>query len=144
MRAIHLPVATVLATAAAAAVVPLTAAGAAAAPAGDLIELVCGGATYTVLVNGNGEFTPARDTGSTKVFVPTSFHDNSYVITDASGAVVDQGTDDSVALKGSSQRSRATSMTCSYSVSEVFEDPELGELTGTFSGMVTGFSTPAR
>jgi hypothetical protein len=144
MRAIHLPAATTTAALAAIATVPLTVAGAAAAPAGDLIQLVCGGATYSVLVNGNGDFTPARDTASTTVFVPTSFFDSSYVITDSSGNIVDQGTDDTVVTKGRSDKARGTAVTCSFSVSDVFEDPELGQLTGTFSGMVTGFTTPAR
>ena len=145
MRAIHLPATTTtaLATLAAVATVPLTAAGAAAAPAGDPSQLGCGGATYSVRVNGNGDFTPARDTRSTKVFVPTSFFDSTFVITDSAGNVLDQGTDDTVQTKGRSDKPRATSVTCSYSVSQVFDDPELGQVTGTFSGMVTGFTTPA-
>jgi hypothetical protein len=129
----------------AAATVPLTAGSAAADPKGDQFSLSCdNGRTYVISVNGNGEFTPAHDTGSTTVFVPTSFHGSTFTLTDADGNVVDQGTDDAVAVKGRSERSRATSVSCTYTGSETFVDPELGELTATFTGGVDGFATPVR
>jgi len=129
----------------AAATVPLAAASAGADPKGDQFSLACdNGKTYAIAVSGNGEFTPAHDTGSTTVFVPTSFHGSTFTVTDAAGNVVDQGTDDAVAVKGRSERPRATAVTCTYTGSETVTDPELGELTFTFSGGVTGFATPVR
>ena len=141
MRSTHLAATTALALAS----LPLGAGAAAADPGGDTFDVVCdNGMTYPVSVNGNGEWTPAHDTSSTSVLVPTSFHSNSFTVTDADGNVIDSGTDDSVETKGSSQRTRATSTTCTYTGVETFEDPELGMLTVTFTGGVTGFVTPAR
>src|SRR2546426_11397494 len=38
------------------------------------LQAVCGTQTYNVVVNGNGEFTPAHLIGSTLVFIPTAFN----------------------------------------------------------------------
>ena len=125
--------------------VPLGAATAHADPNGDVFDLVCdNGRTYPIVTSGSGEFTPAHDTSSTTILVPTSFHGFSFVVTDADGNVVEEETDDSEVVKGSSQKQRATTTTCTYSFTETFEDPELGLLTVTGSGGVTGFTTPAR
>ena len=47
-------------------------------------------------------------------------------------------------VKGRSEKTRRTMTTCTYSATEMFEDPDLGLLTATFSGGVTGFVTPVR
>ena len=144
MRSTPLAAAAVIALA----TVPFTAVAASADPQGDSFDVVCdNGHTYPVTTNGNGEFTPAHDTSSTSVLVPTSFHGFSFTITDADGHVVDSFTDDSVESKGRSEKPRRTMTTCTYSATETFEDPEhpeLGLLTATFSGGVTGFVTPVR
>ena len=133
------------AAALAALAVTLTAPAAQADPGGDTFDVLCDdGRTYPVATNGNGEFTPAHDTSSTTVLVPTSFQGFSFTVTDSEGNVVDEEVDDSVAAKGRSGKARATSVTCTYSFSETFEDPELGMLTVVGTGGVTGFTTPAR
>jgi hypothetical protein len=100
------------------------------------------GVTYAAVVSGNGEFTPAHDTASNTILVPTSFGEFSGTVTDSSGTVIDSFTDPAVS-KGASNRARATSVTCTFSFTETFEDPELGLLTFNGSGSVSGFSTPA-
>ena len=105
--------------------------------------LVCGEVTYEVVVNGDGDFTPAHDVGSTRTFVPTSFGEFTVVVTDADGEVVDTFTDP-VLDKGSSNKPRRTSLTCTYGFEEHFVDPELGPLHIEGSGTVTGFYTPVR
>ena len=108
------------------------------------LTLVCDdGNTYSVVVSGNGEFTPAHDTASNRTFIPTSFGPFHGVVTDSSGTVIDEFTDPAV-FKGKSNKPRRTSITCTFEVHEVFEDPELGELTFDGEGSVTGFRTPAR
>ena len=57
--------------------------------------------------------------------------------------MIDEFTDPAV-NKGRSTRPRATSLSCTYTILEQFEDPELGLLTFTGSGSVEGFLTPAR
>jgi len=139
------PTTPVLVVVLATATLPIAAASAGADPKGEQFLLTCDNdMSYTIAVNGNGEFTPAHDTGSTTVLVPTSFRGSTFTVTDADGNVVDQGTDDSVAVKGRSERPRATTVDCTYTGSETFTDPDLGELTVTFSGGVRGFVTPAR
>src|SRR6266581_6557227 len=49
------------------------------------LEAVCPGPTpFTVVVNGNGEFTPAHVIGSTSVFIPTAF-DTTFTFTPTGG-----------------------------------------------------------
>ena len=120
------------------------AAPAAADPKGETIPLVCdNGVTYAVTVNGNGVFTPGHDADSKSLLVPTSFGEFHGVVTDSTGTVLDEFTDPAVS-KGSSTKPRGTSISCTYTIVEQFEDPELGLLTFTGSGSVEGFVTPAR
>jgi hypothetical protein len=108
------------------------------------VELHCdNGATYDVVVTGSGPFTPAHDLASNTILVPTSFGEFHGVVTDAEGNVVEEFTDPAV-LKGSATKDRATSVTCTFDVEETFEIPELGVVTLTGDGSVTGFATPAR
>ena len=67
---------------------------ASADPKGEPIPITCeGGATYWVTVNGNGAFTPGHDVDDTAMLIPTSFGDFHGVITDSTGAVIDEFTD---------------------------------------------------
>ena len=50
-------------------------------------QVVCGSQTLTVVVNGNGEFTPGHIVGSTAVFIPTSF-DITFTFTPTGGATM--------------------------------------------------------
>jgi len=104
------------------------------------IPLTCGGTTYTVIVNGNGAFTPAHDADSNTVFIPVSFGPFTGTITDEDGNVVDSFTDPADS-KGAGKNA---DLECTFSFSETFEIPELGPGTFTFtgSGSVKGFATP--
>ena len=57
--------------------------------ADEAFDLTCGSTTYSVVGNGNGEFTPVHDTGSTKTFIPTAFGDFTGTVYDENGDVVD-------------------------------------------------------
>jgi hypothetical protein len=112
-------------------------------PKGETIPVICdNGTTYWVAVNGNGAFTPGHDVNSTAMLVPTSFGEFHGVITDSTGAVIDEFTDPAM-TKGNSTKQRATSLSCTFTIVEQFDDPDLGTLTFTGSGSVQGFVTPA-
>src|SRR4051794_23921125 len=107
------------------------------------ISIECdNGTTYTAVSNGNGNWTPAHDLNSTAVLIPTSFGEQTITITDADGNVIDSETDPGVTK--ASTKPRATTINCDFSGSATFVDPELGPLTFTVTGTVTGFVTPAR
>ena len=91
----------------------------------------CGGQTVQVVVNGNGEFSPAHVLGSTAVFVPQAF-DLTFEFTPTGGATESE-TDTS-----SKPNVHGDLVTCSFDVTQVFPD-------GTFHlfGTATGFFTPA-
>jgi hypothetical protein len=112
-------------------------------PKGETIPIACDkGTTYSVAVIGNGAFTPGHDVNSTTMLIPTSFGEFHGVITDSTGAVIDEFTDPAQA-KGSSTKPRATSTSCTFTIVEQFDDPDLGLLTFTGTGSVDGFVTPA-
>jgi hypothetical protein len=119
------------------------AAPASADPKGNPFPVVCeNGVTYMVTVNGNGNWTPAHDSNSTSILVPTSFSGLHGELTDSTGTVLDTF-DDPPAAKGmSGKQARATTTSCTFEIIEHFTDPELGELTSTVTGGVTGFITP--
>lgn len=117
---------------------------ASADPNGESLSVACdNGVTYEVVVNGNGDFTPAHDLASTSMLVPTWFGPFHGVVTDSEGTVVDEFTDPAQS-KGASTRDRRTSTTCTFAIEETFDDPDLGTLTFTGSGTVAGFVTPVR
>jgi hypothetical protein len=94
----------------------------------------CGGPNLMVVVNGNGEFTPAHVIGSTAVFIPTAF-DLTFSFTPIGGATESE-TDTSAKTH---QPSNA--VTCDLPAAlNTFTSPEG---TFTISGTVTGFFTPA-
>jgi hypothetical protein len=119
-------------------------AGAAAAdPSGEVVTVVCdNGSTYQVTVNGNGAFTPGHDLASTTMLIPTGFGEFHGVLTDADGNVIDEFVDPPMAKGNSGNQQRATTTSCTYTITDSFQDPELGLLTFTGEGSVTGFVTP--
>jgi hypothetical protein len=105
---------------------------------GDTVPLVCdNGKAYTVVVNGNGEFTPAHDLNSNTVFVPVSF--GSTTIT----AVLPDGTvmtfTEPGSSKGQSAKGLKNPVTCTFTFSFTSDgsDPN-GPPAGT---VVTGTGT---
>jgi len=141
MRARSALAATGLAMAAA-----LSSAGAASAdPQGDAIPVACdNGVTYEVVVKGNGAFTPGHDLASTTVLVPTSFGEFHGTVTDSEGNVIDEFVDPPMTKGSSGNQARATTTSCTFTFTEFFDDPDLGPLTFTGEGSVTGFVTPVR
>jgi hypothetical protein len=98
------------------------------------VVAICGGSPVMVVVNGNGEFTPAHVVGTTTVFVPTAF-ELTFSFTPTGGSTESE-TDTSAKAH---QPVRA--VTCAIPANlNTFTDPD-----GTFSisGTVTGFFTPA-
>jgi hypothetical protein len=94
----------------------------------------CGGPNLMVVVNGNGEFTPAHVIGSTAVFIPTAF-DLTFSFTPIGGATESE-TDTSAKTH---QPSNAVTVDLPAALN-TFTSPEG---TFTISGTVTGFFTPA-
>ena len=107
-------------------------------------ELHCdNGQVYSVVVAGNGDYTPAHIQNSTSMVIPTMFGEFHGTVTDAQGNVLEEVTDPAT-YKGGSNKPRATNVVCTYEFHETFEDPELGLLTFHGTGSVGGFMTPAR
>ena len=95
------------------------------------LQAVCGTQTLTVVVNGNGEFTPAHVIGSTSVFIPTAFNITSTFT--PTGGSTETETDTS-AKAGPIK----DTITCTIPF-QSFSSP-FG--TFTIAGTVTGFFTP--
>jgi hypothetical protein len=96
------------------------------------IAAVCPGMPpLTVVVNGNGEFTPAHVLGSTSVFIPTAF-DITFTFTPTGGSTMSE-TDTSAKAAPI-----GNTTTCSIPF-QSFTSP-FG--TATIEGSVTGFLTP--
>lgn len=115
-----------------------------------VLPLDCGAdGSFSVTVNGNGEFTPANDTGSTRVVVPISFQDFHFMATAPDGTVLVDETDPSVTAKGKGNpaaHSPRRQVTCTFSESIVLEEADDGFEPGTrldISGAVTGYLTRA-
>jgi len=115
------------------------------APEATHVPLTCdNGHTYDAVVNGDGDFSPAHDLNSNKMLVPTSFGEFTGTITDSEGNVLDSFTDPPSSKGQSGKKHRKTATSCTFTFGETFEDPELGTLTFSGAGSVTGFVTPAR
>lgn len=94
----------------------------------------CGGPNLMVVVNGNGEFTPAHVVGSTAVFIPTAFN-LTFSFTPTGGATE---TETDTSAKAHQPRN---AVTCELPAAlNTVTSPEG---TFTISGFVTGFFTPA-
>jgi hypothetical protein len=97
------------------------------------LQAVCGTETFTVVVNGNGEFTPAHLTGdSTSVFIPTAF-DITSTFTPTGGS-----TETETDTSAKAAPANADTITCEIPF-QSFDSP-FG--TFTLEGSVTGFLTP--
>jgi hypothetical protein len=96
------------------------------------LQAVCGTETVTVVVNGNGEFTPAHLIGSTSVFVPTAF-DVTFTFTPTGGS-----TETETDTSAKAAPTREDTITCTIPF-QSFPSP-FG--TFTIEGTVTGFLTP--
>jgi len=90
------------------------------------------GQTVQVVVNGNGEFSPAHVVGSTAVFIPQAF-DVTFEFT-LPGEPTQTETDTS-----SKPNVHGDLVTCSFDVTQTF--PEGGTIH--LFGSATGFFTPA-
>ena len=89
------------------------------------------GQTMQVVLNGNGEFTPAHVVGSTATFVPQAF-DITFEFTPTGG------TTETVRNTNSKRNVHGDLVTCSFDVTQSFPFGTL-HLFGT----ATGFFTPA-
>lgn len=143
----------ILALALAAALISVgTAPALAAQPERETFELECSnGETFEVVVNGNGEFTPGRLVGSTRVLIPTAFDDFSFQAVLPNGTVT--GGAEPGSAKGGGNAAKGNPrprLTCTFgdSFTVTAEDAdEFGFPAGTvitFSGEVTGFLTGRR
>ena len=89
------------------------------------------GRTYIVTVNGNGEFTPARDTQSTVVLVPLAFGDFTGTVTYPDGST--ETISEPGIAKGQSGKRKTDTVTCTGDEDGVHFEA---------GGSVTGFVTP--
>ncbi len=96
------------------------------------INATCSGVPITVVVHGNGEFSPAHVVGSTSVFIPTAF-DLTFTFTPTGGSPMPE-TD----MSAKTEPIRNT-VTCAIPLQTLFSGPEG---TNTIEGTVTGFFTP--
>jgi hypothetical protein len=95
------------------------------------IQAICGTQTVNVVVNGNGDFTPAHVVGSTKMFIPTALH-LTFTFT-VNGTTM---TDTQNVAKASPAHRGTT--TCTIPM-QTLAGPQG---TATIQGSVTGFFTP--
>jgi hypothetical protein len=96
------------------------------------IFATCNGQDVIVVVNGNGEFTPAHVVGNTSVFIPTAFN-TTFSFTPTGGTTMSE-TDTSA--KAAPLKN---TITCTIPLQTLFSGPEG---TATIQGTVTGFFTP--
>ena len=116
-----------------AAVAIIPTAGADPTNAKNVLQLqgVCGTQTLTIVVNGNGEFTPAHVIGSTSVFIPTGFN-ITFTSTPTGGSTM---TETDTSAKAAPLQNTITCTIPFQSFSSPFG-------TFTIAGTVTGFFTP--
>ena len=81
---------------------------AAADPTGPVTELTCEGTTYETVVAGNGNWTPAHDSDSNVMFIPTWFGDFHGTVLDAQGNVVDDFVEEGDSPRAKVPRGRVT------------------------------------
>jgi len=115
-------------------------------PKGGVTHLTCeDGTSYEVVVAGNGNWTPAHDSNSNTIFVPTWFGDFHGTVRDADGNVVEDFVEEGDVPKGQSAKNKGDILACTFSFTEVSDgsDPEFPEgFTFTGVGEVRGFATP--
>ena len=98
------------------------------------VQAVCNGQSVTVVVNGNGRFTPGHVVGSTRMFVPTAFN-LTFTFTPTGGSPM---TELETAAKAGPVKNPVT---CTIPLQTIFSGPEG---TATIQGTVTGFFTPRK
>lgn len=102
------------------------------------IQVSCdNGVDYAAVANGNGAFSPAHDLASTATLIPIAFSNQSFVITDPDGNVVDSGPVPDSMKRGASAHNKNATVHCSYSGTQMAPDGS----TFTISGDVLGFVT---
>jgi hypothetical protein len=124
---------------AAAAMVVLGAMAVPASAGGLPITLTCGGTTLTAVVNGNGDWAPARDSGSTRVFHPTAFGEFTGTFTPADPSQPPTNETEAPFARKNQPRNGRPTVDCTYHFT--FTDP-----SGTFAGGggVTGWTSGTR
>jgi hypothetical protein len=95
---------------------------------------VCGSTQLSVVVNGNGEFTPAHVVGSTSVFIPTAF-DLTFSFAPSGGGAPEVETN-----TAARQHQPGNAVTCHLPAA--LNTVTFPDGTFTASGTVTGFFTP--
>jgi hypothetical protein len=129
----RLLVAVACAAFAAAVVVPAATADPINAKGSAQIIATCGGATpITVVVNGNGTFTPGHVVGSTSVFIPTRL-DLTLTFTPAGGSP------EPMTQMAQKAGPAENTVMCTIPVQTLFSGPEG---MATIQGTVWGFFTP--
>jgi hypothetical protein len=100
-----------------------------------LVDLTCAnGATYTIITNSSGAFSPGHLVDADgNVLIPVAFH---FVGMNASGAVV---FDDTLAKPGKMSGLSGDLVDCTFTVTDT--DPDTGEII-TVNGTVTLFVAP--
>lgn len=101
------------------------------------ITIQCGATTYQVVVNGNGNWTPAHDLNSNSILVPVAFGEQTGVFTDPSGT--QHPFTEPPATKGSANPNGAPLIGCTFHADQSFPDGS----SVVVDGSVTGFVTPA-
>src|SRR4051794_29757258 len=109
-----------------------------AAAGGEPIDLTCDNTSYNVVANGNGDWTPARDSDSTLVFHPTAFGEVHGTFTPSDGGEPQEENDPPFARSHTPSNGRPTPAS-SYHLS--FTD-ENGTFTG--GGTVSGWTSGTR
>ena len=124
--------------AAGATIAGIAAAPAFAGPEKETIPLECdNGNSYVVEVNGNGDWTPARDTAGNQVLVPLAFGDFVSTVTFPDGTSITETEPGSAKGNGNAGNKTGDTVSCTFS----FEGDEDGvHFEGT--GSVTGYITP--
>ena len=141
MRSILRRLASVAAIAALSAALTAVAAPAAPvnAPNAELVTLDCGAAgTFDVVVNGNGEWAPGHLLDGNGVVIPVAFGESTFVVRDAEGNVVEQGTEPATS-KGKAKARGRERITCGFTLT--FEEDGF---TATVTGSGTGFMAGPR
>ena len=103
----------------------------------ELVDLTCAnGATYAIVANGNGLFSPGHILDAEgQNLIPVAFH---FVGVNESGGVL---FDETIAKPGQINGLSGDLLDCTFTETET--DPETGE-TVTITGTVTLFVTPRR
>jgi hypothetical protein len=105
------------------------------AKSAELIDLTCtNGATYSIVANGNGDFSPGHILDAEgQTLIPVAFH---FVGMNASGAVI---FDESIAKPGQMTGLSGDLIDCTFTATDT--DPDTGEVI-TINGSVTLFVAP--